>query len=382
MNYITKATIPMVFMIICVLLCIGFLHSIIVHAALHNIWLNGLIFTVIIIGVILTFKQIWRLRFEQNWLNKINEGKMTYVTPEQLSILSPLALMIEENNMPTYIAPINAKTILSTIENRLTELRDVSSYCKGLLVFLGLLGTFWGLTQTVIGISGIIGTLDINGADAKHAFQTLKNGLNAPLTGMGTAFSCSMFGLAGSLIIGFLDLQVGLASSNFYNQLENQLATFTKFSPFGSGQDSQAGTSGSAFSYSLLEQAIEGMAALYENLKKSEDSRLTMTKSVQLFSEKLSEMSEYMMAHQGFSQRLAQHQIELQEALLDKSKDGSKGRTEEIIKTHIRSIDATLNKLLEEQIEGRQKSLQEIRQEIRFVTRTLSAIASGQDVSI
>jgi hypothetical protein len=253
------------------------------------------------------------------------------------------------------------------------------SYFKGVPVLLGLFGTFWGLSQTLLNLPGIIDSISSDGSSTQTAIKTLQNALNAPLSGMATAFSCSMFGLAGSLIIGFLDLQVGRVFTTFYHKIEEKLSTLTRLSSFATSSESTAEGSGPAFSMGLLEQVVEGMAALHNQLKKSEDTRLSMAKSIQFFSEKLSEMSEYMLAHQGFSQRLAQNQAELQETLLSQSKEGAQGRNEEIIKTHIRSIDATLAKLLEESIEGRNKTTNEIRQEIRVVTRTLSAIASGQE---
>ncbi len=340
-------------------------------------------------------EQQWLLALEQEGENdsrphqhkpaqKHSHSFDPFFNRKHINILAPFANILENDSFPSSISWLNAKSILSTIDTRLQEGREVTRYCIGLLIFLGLLGTFWGLSQTVIGISGVISGLDMNGADVKQAFQTLKSGLNSPLKGMGTAFSCSMFGLAGSLILGFLDLQVSRACTIFHNQIEDRLSTLTKFSSFSAyhmDSSSSGQAPSSAYSLTLLEQTIEGMSALQELLKKSEDSRVTMMKSVQLFSEKLSEMSEYMMAHQGFSQRLAQHQVELQEILIAMSKDGSRGRFEEIVKAHIRSIDATVSKILEDGIEGRAKSTHELRQEIRMISKTLNTIASEQDFS-
>lgn len=383
MNYITKAIVRMAILISIMGVALGFLHQSLIHIFLHNIWLNGIIFFVIMTGIAIAFLQARRLYAEKKWLDGLSHDDRTpFQNTKHLKILAPFALILDDAHLPSYISPINARSVLVTIEGRLFESRDVTRYCIGLLVFLGLLGTFWGLSQTVVGISGVIGGIDMNtGTDAKNAFQTLKQGLNAPLSGMGTAFSCSMFGLAGSLVVGFLDLQVGRAAQAFYNDIEERLSSLTRFSPFMASQDGQAGMANPIFSTGLLEQVIEGMAILHEQLKKSEDSRLSMMRSIQIFSEKLSEMAEYMMAHQGFSQKLAQHQIELQEAILMESKDGVRGRNEEIMKTHLRSIDATLTKILEENIEGRAQNIAELKQEIRLITRTLSAIANGQDIS-
>jgi hypothetical protein len=381
MNYITKAIIQMSVVLIALVLSGAWLHKPLVAFFSHNVYLNGIILTVITFGIVSTFLKIFMLAREQSWLDNLGreQGRLS-PKATRLDVLAPFALLLQDETLPSYLSPVNAKTVLSTIDGRLQDARELQRYCIGLPVFLGLLATFYGLSQTVVGILDMIDKMEMTGVDAATAVMTLKQGMTVPLAGMGTAFSCSMFGLAGSLVIGFMDLQVGRAFSTFYNQMEERLSSLTRFAPFAAGHEAMAG-SGQAFSSVLLEQSIEGMAALHNQLKKNEDSRLVMTKSVQHFSEKLSEMSEYIMAHQDFSRRLAQNQIEMQELMLAQSKDGASGRNAEIVKTHVRSIDGTLAKILEETIEGRNRMTNDLRQEIRIVTRTLSAIASGQDVA-
>lgn len=378
MSYLFKVLFRMGLLIGLVITSVVYMFAPLVHIFSHNLWLNGVIFTVIGFGIFWGFYLIFMLSQEQKWLDRFDVGRERFPGAPKVKILMPLAILINEEQLPQNLNPLAAKSILSSIESRLDETRDTSRYIVGLLVFLGLLGTFWGLSETVGGIAGVIGGIDMHGQDVKEAFQTLKQGLNAPLAGMGTAFSCSMFGLAGSLIIGFLDLQVGRAFTTFYQRIEERLAFSVRF---GGGASLDVNGAGPAFSAGLLEQTVEGLSSLYNQLKRSEETRLSMAKSLQVFSEKLSEMSEHMIAHQSFSQRLAQNQIELQESLMNQSKDGLHGRNEEIVKTHIRSIDATLTKMLEEFIEGNNRSTNDIRQEIRVVARTLSAIANGQEVA-
>lgn len=360
-----------------------FLFSYLKDVFLYNTILNTVIISVLVFGVVLCFWGIHRLNTDYVWFESLlNQKKPARLDSLKLFSLKPLAAIIEGDYLPHQFTPLQVKTILSTIESRLEESRETQRYIMNLLIFLGLLGTFWGLSLTVGGISNVIGNVTMDGSDVKGAFEALKNGIHTPLSGMGTAFSCSMFGLAGSLIVGMLDLVLGKAYSDFYQFIENKLSQFVRFTPFASGAleaSEDNPSAGLSFSVNLLEQVVEGMASLHTIMRQSEENRTSLTRTVQNFSEKLSQMSEYIIAHQNFSQKLAKNQVEMQEVLTALSKDGEQGRNEEIMKTHLRSIDATMNKLLEETIEGRRFSTEELKNEIRFLTRTLSSIAQNND---
>jgi biopolymer transport protein ExbB/TolQ len=135
-----------------------------------------------------------------------------------------MASMLRERTGRMAISSATMRSILDSIGTRLDESRDIARYLTGLLVFLGLLGTFWGLLETVGSIGKVIQSLEVS-SEASATFENLKNGLAAPLGGMGIAFSSSLFGLAGSLILGFLDLQAGQAQNRFYTDLEDWLST-------------------------------------------------------------------------------------------------------------------------------------------------------------
>lgn len=373
MSFIVKALIRMGLMVVMVAAATGYVFPTLARILSHNIWFNAAIFGVTVFGAIYCFYLMFGLMQEQKWLNRFDSGRERFPGTPKVKILSPIVILMNDEHPLTSLTPIAAKSILSSIESRLDDSRDICRYIANLLVILGLLGTLWGLSQTVGGVSGVIGNIG-----STKDLQPMQSGFMIALAGMGTAFSCSMLGLAGSQIVGFLDLQVGRSFSIFYNNLEERLACSTRYSAGAADM----GSSGPAYSQGLLEQTIEGLSALQQQMKKGEETRLTMTKSLQIFSEKLSEMSEHMIAHQSFSQRLAQNQVELQELLMTQSKEGPQGRNDEIIKTHVRSLDATLTKMLEELIEGRNRTAQDIRNEIRVVSRTLSAIASnGQEAA-
>src|SRR6516162_5050469 len=212
----------LVFLILCGLIAFV-LQKQILNAFNANPWLNGLIVLVLLIGIVLSFARVIRLFPEVSWVNSYRRADGR--TARAPMLLAPMAAILGGDR--TGRLAISAQTMrafLDSLANRLDEARDISRYLTGLLVFLGLLGTFWGLIETVGSVGNIINNLNVGG-DADSVFNTLKEGLAAPLGGMGISFSSSLFGLAGSLILGFLDLQTSQAQNRFYTNLEDWLAT-------------------------------------------------------------------------------------------------------------------------------------------------------------
>ena len=187
-----------------------------------NPGLNGLILGVLAVGILLVFTQVVRLFREVRWVNSFRAG--SEVTEPVL--LAPMKALLSRSSTMA-LSTNTMRSILDSIATRLDESRDISRYLIGLLVFLGLLGTFWGLLQTIGSIGDTIQSLDPGTGDTNDVLNSLKSGLSAPLEGMGTAFSSSLFGLAGSLVLGFLDLQAGRAQTRFYTELENWLSSVT-----------------------------------------------------------------------------------------------------------------------------------------------------------
>lgn len=213
------------------LVLIGFLAFIlqkpIIVAFMANPGLNGLIGGVLAIGIILALRQVGRLFREIRWASNatrhmVGGAETTPVKPPVL--LAPMAAILGEDLSVTRVTPNLVRSLLDSLGDRLDESRDIIRYLAGLLVFLGLLGTFWGLLETVSSIGKVIGTMR-TGADSAGLFEELKSGLAAPLAGMGISFSSSLFGLAGSLVLGFLDLQGGQAQRRFYSDVEDWLAS-------------------------------------------------------------------------------------------------------------------------------------------------------------
>ena len=187
-----------------------------------NPGLNGLILGVLAVGVLLAMGQVIRLFREVRWVNSFLAG----TEASEPVLLAPMKALLSRSSSMA-LSTSSMRSILDSIATRLDESRDISRYLIGLLVFLGLLGTFWGLLQTIGSIGDTIQSLDPGMGDTSDILDSLKSGLSAPLSGMGTAFSSSLFGLSGSLVLGFLDLQAGRAQNRFYTELENWLSTVT-----------------------------------------------------------------------------------------------------------------------------------------------------------
>lgn len=193
---------------------------------LANPFINSLIVMVALIGVLLSFRQVMRLSPEVKWVNSMQDGTMARV--RQPVLLAPVAGMLRDKLGEAVITPSSMRSILDLVGNRLDEAKDTSRYLTGLLVFLGLLGTFYGLLTTVGGVADTIHSLNTSTTDTGTLFANLQQGLTKPLEGMGTAFSASLLGLSGSLILGFLDLQTSQAQNAFYTDLEDWMTSMTE----------------------------------------------------------------------------------------------------------------------------------------------------------
>lgn len=200
-------------------------------AFLANPALNGVILITLIIGIVLSYRQIFRLFPEIRWVNTFRVAEPGVEVERAPVLLAPMATLLGDRIGRMAISTQTMRSILDSIQMRLDEDRDIGRYLTSLLIFLGLLGTFWGLLQTVSAVANTIQTLDVSSSQTGVIFEDLKEGLAAPLSGMGVAFSSSLFGLAGSLILGFLDLQAGQSQSKFYNDLEDWLSTVTDLDP-------------------------------------------------------------------------------------------------------------------------------------------------------
>lgn len=198
-------------------------------AFLANWGFNMVIFGALAIGIFLNFRRVVVLRAEISWIEIFRTGSSGLSVAESPQLLKPLAKHLEGMHRDRFsLSALSLQTVLDGIRGRMDESREISRYVISLLVFLGLLGTFWGLLGTIGAVSSVIGALEVGDRDFNLMFQSMKAGLQEPLQGMGTAFSSSLFGLGGSLVLGFLDIQANHAQNRFFNELEEWLSGVTE----------------------------------------------------------------------------------------------------------------------------------------------------------
>lgn len=361
-----------------VLVVAGFLLPQIIDAFSANPWLNGMILGVLLFGIVFIFRQVLMIAPEVAWLEGFQRGQTTSGSPPKL--LAPMVAMLGERRGRLSLSTLATRSILDGIYARLDESQEISRYLIGLLVFLGLLGTFWGLLLTVASVGDAVGALSVGSTDVTQLFSQLKSGLERPLAGMGTAFSSSLFGLSGSLVLGFLELQAGQANNRFFQDLEEWLSGVTRLGSGGAIGDSEQAVP--AYIQALLEQTADSLENLQRTLARGEEGRMQANSNLLALTERLTTLTDQMRANQSLMVRLAENQLELRPTLarfIEMVSDGM-GGLDEATRTHIRNLDVYLQRLLDEIGQGRQQSTQEIRSEIKLLARTIAALAEESDV--
>ena len=346
-----------------------------------NPGLNGVIFGVLLLGVVYNFRQVVRLYPEVTWLERFRRDQPGLSITRPPRLLAPMAAMLGKREGRITLSPVSMRTIIDGLGARLDESRDMSRYLIGLEIFLGLLGTFWGLLETVASVSGVIANLSTS-TDSTTLFNDLQAGLKAPLSGMGTAFGTSLFGLAGSLVLGFLDLQANQAQNRFYNELEEWLSGLTRLSgggPVGGDGDQSV----PAYIQALLEQTADNLEAFQRTLSRVEEGRASGASALASLADQLTQFTDQMRAQQALLARFAEAQVELKPALMRLGESIARGPTaapaaagmDESTRAHIRNLDVLMTRLVEESVSGRSQMVQDMRTEIRLLARTIAAAA-------
>lgn len=345
-------------------------------AFMNNPALNGLILGTLLAGILFIFRQVLMLRPEVAWLEHYQTSGGAGSGPEPV-LLAPMARMLGERRGRLTLSALSMRSLLDGIASRLDESRELSRYLIGLLIFLGLLGTFWGLLHTVQSVGSVIGGLSVQGGDVGSMFTNLQQGLEAPLTGMGTAFSSSLFGLAGSLVLGFLELQASQAHNRFFQDVEDWLSGATRLSS-GAGGLETGDQSVPAYLTALLEQTAENLDSLQRTVATSEEGRRAANANLMALTERLSTLTDQMRAEQQLLLRLGESQLEMK-SLLDRLSDAAIGGLDESSRQHLRNMDIYLARIVEESSSGRVQVVQEIRSEIKLLARTIAALAEESE---
>jgi hypothetical protein len=367
----------MVLFLIAVVIVVGWLAQQIVIAFQANPALNGLIGGVLLIGIIYVFRQVFMLRREVDWIETYRANQPGLSVQKPPILLGPMAAMLEGRGERMSLSALSTRSLLDGIASRLDESRDISRYLIGLLIFLGLLGTFWGLLLTIGSIAETIRTLPADSRDFAALFGTLQKGLEAPLTGMGTAFSSSLFGLAGSLVLGFLDLQASQAQNRFYNDLEEWLSRYTRLSSGGGLAEGEHSVP--AYVQALLEQTADSLQELQRTMARGEDSRISANTTLLGLSEKIAGLTDQMRTEQSLMVKLAETLGDIRPILQNLGSDREQaGGLDDASRNHLRNLDVYVMQLLEEGREGRNQLSHDIRNEIKLLARTIAAIADEE----
>ncbi|MCJ9427912.1 hypothetical protein [Kordiimonas marina] len=374
-KFITRMTL---FMVVVVLIAV-LLRNEVAHSFMANPALNGVIIGTLLIGMLFAYRRVFDLKPEIEWIKafKRQEAAASSVSPKLMAPAASLLSAQAEGSMR--LSTLSMRSVLDGIASRLEESREISRYFTSLLIFLGLLGTFWGLLGTISAIGGTIKGLSVSGGgDMALMFDELKAGLEAPLSGMGTAFSSSLFGLAGSLTLGFLDLQASQAQTRFYNAVEDWLASVTHLSR---GEMSEGVSSPSAYMTALMEQTADGIEKLERTIKHGEESRAEAQAAMGAIAESLSALSDRMTVQADQAKRTEETSKALAVAI-EKLAAGQMAAHEpkevppvldDTTKQHIRNLDVGIKRLIEEQIRTSGHLADELRTELKLVSRTIAA---------
>ncbi len=366
--------------LVATLLVVGAVYDILWRAFMHNPALNGLILGVLGLGIAYAVRRIIMLRPEVRWIEAFRSAAPGFSLQEPPRLLAPVATVLgDRDRSGEVLSTLSMRYLLDSISARLDESRDITRYQTGLLIFLGLLGTFWGLLETINAVALVIGELQLGNNDLVSVFDELKAGLSAPLSGMGTAFSSSLFGLAGSLILGFIDLQATQAQNSFYNDVEEWLSGLARHS----AQEAPATTAAAmpvpgrpmpAYVQALLQQTAEGLSRMERVLQEGEKSRAVFHQHVAALSHGIAALNDRLQRDHEVLTRLA----EAQRTTIQKLGEGGRhAALDEATLGHLRNIDLQLARLLEEVVRSRDNVTRELANEIRVVARTI-AIAAGE----
>ena len=365
-----------------------------------NVYLNGVIAGVFLLGVLATFWQIAQLVIATNWLNNLQAGYKGHEFVKPPRILAAMAPLMREGRMQKRMAASSMRSILDSIADRLDEMRDITRYITSLLIFLGLLGTFWGLSITVPAVVDTIRSLAPQEGDvgATSVFERLMAGLEDQLGGMGTAFASSLLGLAGSLVVGLLELFVGHGQNRFYRELEEWLSGFTRLGLFGEGEGPEGGL------IALLERIDEGLELTTEFARKAEEARIDAEKRLGMAADIVAEMARQIDRERSLVGQLVREMREAREtqssrdhatlAVLKRIEASSEAvaatqralaqaldqagapggpRADGELKGHLQNLDAQLREIAHDLASGRRESTAALRAEIRALINLIDA---------
>ena len=355
---------------------------------LSSPYLNGVILTVFVFGVLCCFWQVFVIVAAVNWVENfaMERPGHEFVNPPRL--LVPLASLLKGKRSKTILTSSSLNSILDSVATRLNEARDLTRYVINLLIFLGLLGTFYGLAITVPEVVNTIKSLvPKEGQTAIDVFENLMEGLEGQLGGMGTAFASSLLGLAGSLVVGLLELFAGHGQNRFYMQLEEWLSSFTSIGIFGDS-DAAVSTSSSGNFDPLIAQLGQQMSSLSEIVETSEKNKSTTDQQINNLADAIKDLlsSKNLVSSnkgtiqpldKGSMDQLISSQNDLNTLIKGHFGESSAKDLESL--TRLRNIELQIAKLVDELVNARQDALADLRSDLSELSRAIIELARGNN---
>lgn len=341
-----------------------------------NVPLNAVIVAVLLLGIVYMLRQVLELRPEIRWFERLATQDPGLATAPAPDLLGPIAAALPEKRSARWqLGPTATRALVDGLAARLDEKREIGRYLVSVLIFLGLLGTFWGLLETVSAIGDAIRNLNIaGGGDFTAMFGELKRGLEAPLSGMGTSFSSSLFGLSGSLILGFLELQASQAQGRFLGEVEDYLTANTRLGGTGVMEGEGGGAGVPAYVSALLETTAESLDRLQRTMAHAEENRATANNALINLTERLSTLASQMRTEQDLMVRIAEAQMELRPVLQRLAQGQNAPVLDDASRNHLRNLDAGISRLAE----GQRAGLDEVAAQVKILTRTIAAMAAEE----
>lgn len=334
-----------------------------------NSALNSVILAILVFGISVAFAQMNKLRASVSWLSDYKAKRDNRRSLP--SVLSPLAPALANNGEILPLPMSSTRAMLDSVYTRLDEGRETSRYLMNTLILLGLLGTFWGLLQTVSGIGSVVGELNVGDGDLKAVFDTFKEGLQKPLVGMGISFSASLFGLASSLILGFYDLTTGRVQTRFCEDLEDWM---TSSHDAAAHEVAPATTTIAPARYqeAFIQNLADQLERLQRIFKQQEQSREAERASVRALSEGVSSLDDHLKSQQGVLIKLAEIQQQVS-PVLSRLNEKLGGSNQETIEEHTRRIDLNLKEISERVSRSADTVASELREELKIIAKILAS---------
>jgi len=358
-----------------------FIYPAVAPVFLASIYLNGFILAVFVVGVLACFWQVLQLVSSVSWIEGFALNRPGHEFVQSPRLLASLAALLKDQRARRGLTAGSSRSILDSVATRLDEARDITRYIINLLIFLGLLGTFYGLATTVPAVVETIRSLaPTEGEAGVSVFNRLITGLEAQLGGMGTAFASSLLGLAGSLIVGMLELFAGHGQNRFYRELEEWISSITRIG-LVTGDSDGGPISEANLIVTAVEQAALQVDELREIVARSEERRAATENKLDGLADTVGRLADTLASQPmggggpatldpAAFDRIVEGQNRMIQVM--EARDEETGAFDAETRMRLRNIDVQILRILEEIAAGRQDSVAELRRELNAIADVLA----------